>query len=494
MSKSTDLDASNKGGVLALDRKDPLKTARLFRRACYMSRATPDGKPFPTLVFNMDEFFAWDGVIYRKMVNKAIRSRLYLWLEKQVRVVTVKGEEKVTPFQPNSSDADRILDALKAITLECRPRPTWLGKDECPFEMDYALVAKNGIFDLKGESDEVLMAPTPLFFGTNALTYPYESNPEPALAWALFLKSIWPEDQESIDLLQEWMGYCLTQETRQQKILMLIGPPRSGKGTICRVMTELLGKENACGPTFGSLARPFGLKPLLDKTLAVIPDARLGGKDQSEVLERLLTISGEDTITIDRKFIDEVTVKLRTRLMICTNELPRLNDASGALANRFLILQLERSFLGTEDVGLTDRLLGELPGILKWSIDGWRRLQKRGRFEQTQAGRDAIEQLDELASPVRAFVKDWCVLSPGASVKIKELYEAWTAWCSEQGRHNAGDVASFGRNLNAAAPGLRTTQPRDDDGKRPRCYEGIGLTLVGKQSTAQHRSSQGYAA
>ena len=40
------------------------------------------------------------------------------------------------------------------------------------------------------------------------------------------------------------MGYLLTSDTRLQKILILVGPKRSGKGTIARVIRGLIGDEN----------------------------------------------------------------------------------------------------------------------------------------------------------------------------------------------------------------------------------------------------------
>jgi putative DNA primase/helicase len=88
------------------------------------------------------------------------------------------------------------------------------------------------------------------------------------------------------------------------------------------------------------------------------------------IVERLLSISGEDALTIDIKFRDPVTCKLTTRLMLLSNELPRLSDASGALAGRFIALRLTESFYGREDLDLTQKLLTELPGILLWAIEG----------------------------------------------------------------------------------------------------------------------------
>ena len=110
---------------------------------------------------------------------------------------------------------------------------------------------------------------------------------------------------------------------------MVVGPKRAGKGVIGRVLRFLIGRENICGPTLASFATNFGLWPLLGKSLAVISDARLGGRTDSQVVvERLLSVSGEDALTVDRKNLEPVTCKLSTRLMILSNELPRLTDSS----------------------------------------------------------------------------------------------------------------------------------------------------------------------
>ena len=138
-------------------------------------------------------------------------------------------------------------------------------------------------------------------------------------------------------------------------------------------IAKLIGAGNVCGPTTSSLAGPFGLQPLIGKSLAIVSDARFHDENIATVVERLLCISGEDTLTVDRKNITSVTLKLPTRFMFLTNEFPRLSDSSGALAGRFIILRFTESFYGREDTGLTERLLGELPGILNWAVEGWQR-------------------------------------------------------------------------------------------------------------------------
>jgi putative DNA primase/helicase len=168
-----------------------------------------------------------------------------------------------------------------------------------------------------------------------------------------------------------------------------------------------------------------------------------------------------------------VTAKLLTRFIILTNELPRLTDTSGALAGRMILLRLTESWLGREDTELTDKLLTELPGILLWAIAGWKRLKQRGHFLQPESAREMMCELEDLASPVGCFVREKCFVKPGAQIERDLLFKYWLEWCEAQGRDHPGDIAAFGRNLRAAVPSIGSSQPRAEDGKRYRAYEGI---------------------
>ena len=64
---------------------------------------------------------------------------------------------------------------------------------------------------------------------------------------------------------------------------------------------------------------------------------------------------------------------------------------------------------------------------------------------------------------------------PGYEVETKHLFGAWKSWCVEQGREHPGMLQTFGRDLRAAVPGLKTSQARDVAGGRYRLYEGIKL-------------------
>jgi putative DNA primase/helicase len=445
---------------LVLDPHDPMATARRLLADRFTYKGTR------ILHHHRAGFYLWMKTKYVELDALEIRTRVYAFCE-PARVRNSKGA--LESFRPSTRKISDIIDALRAaahLPYDIEP-PAWLDEavDLPPNEL---IPCVNGLLYLP---DRRLLPHDPTYFGTSALPVAYDPDaPEPT-TWLSFLESLWRDDPESVACLQEVFGHNLTMDTRQQKIVAIAGPRRSGKGTIARVETGLLGPENVVAPTLLSLGQRFGLAPLISKPLAIIADARLSSRsDPAGVLEALLNISGEDTVTIDRKHREPWTGKLPTRVWLLSNELPRLNDSSRSLAGRFILLILRHSFYGKEDTELTEKLLAERAGMLNWSLDGLARLNERGYFAMPSSSEEAIRQLEDLSSPVGAFVRDRCTVGPEHEVLVDGLYTAWRSWCSEQGRDRPGIKATFGRDLRAAVPGI-TTKARRPDNR----YVGIGL-------------------
>ena len=135
-------------------------------------------------------------------------------------------------------------------------------------------------------------------------------------------------------------------------------------------------------------------------------------------MERLLSISGEDTLTVNRKYRDQWNGKLPSRLHVISNELPKLGDASTAIVGRIVLLLLSRSWLNREDRTLEPALLRELPGILNWALDGLMRLTivNENAFTRLPSGDEAIIEMRDLASPVAAFVREKCEVGHGKEI------------------------------------------------------------------------------
>jgi putative DNA primase/helicase len=458
---------------------DPHRLARLYiGQRCQHAEGI-------TLRYWREEWHRWGGSAYRVLPDKEMRAELTASAKAEMDRVNLIAQKLADKDKPPPvvrkvtgrliCDVAHALASLTVLPSRIEP-PAWIGT-EGPFPASEILACRNGLIHLPSlvANKDYFTPPTPRFFSPNCLDFDFDLQAPTPAAWLGFLAELWPDDPQSVGTLQEWIGYILTPDTRLQKILMLVGPKRSGKGTIARVIRGLVGAENVACPTLSSLGTNFGLWPLIGKTVAMIQDARLSGRtDAAAVAERLLSISGEDAQTIDRKFLSPVTAKLFARFMLLTNELPKLNDSSGALPGRMILLRLTRSWYGKEDTALTDRLSAELPAILLWAIAGWRRLRDRGHFVQPDAGKELVADLEDLASPVGAFVRDCCKVGAGCQVEKAALYERWKTWCQVQGRDHPGDAATFGRNLRAAVPLIGESYPRID-GRRTYTYEGIGL-------------------
>ncbi len=442
----------------------PLVSARRFLEL----RHTAAG--LRTLHHQQAAFYAWDGTCYVETPVEEMRARLYAFLDGAKRK-TDEGE--TVPFDPTRAKVANVLEATAAeaqLPASVRP-PAWLGGEGHPDPAE-VIACANGLLHLPTRR---MHAHTPAFFSTNALPYRYEPKAPAPAEWLKFLAAVWPDDPQAITTLQEMFGLLLTGETKHQKAFLIVGPKRSGKGTIARILVQLLGAANVAGPTLSSLAQNFGLAPLIGKRAAIVSDARLGGRvDQQVIVERLLSVTGEDGITVDRKFRDSWTGQLGVRFILMTNELPRLTDASGALAGRFVVLVMRRSFYGKEDLGLMGRLLPELPGILGWALAGYDRLTARGHFVAPDSSQLATEELENLGSPIGAFLRDCCDVGAGLGIRCDDLYRLWCTWCEEQGRDHPGNAQAFGRDLRAAVPGLETKQYREDGGGRTRFFEGVG--------------------
>ena len=81
-----------------------------------------------------------------------------------------------------------------------------------------------------------------------------------------------------------------------------------------------------------------------------------------------------------------------------------------------------------------------------------------------------MRELEELSSPVQAFVRDMCLVDAGTRVSMDDLYLAWTRWCDSEGRSKPTTKQVFGRDLKAAFPHVTCRR-----GTYARFYEGIGL-------------------
>jgi putative DNA primase/helicase len=412
-----------------------------------------------------EEFYDFSGA-YHPVADDELDRDIYAFLD-AARIETKGG---LAPVKKNRRAINEIRSALVAVPgvliKHGTQPPAWLDGRTDP-DPAGLIVCRNGLLEI---STRRLIPNNSRFFAQNLIDVAYDVEAD-CPRWIEFLDQLWANDSESIAVLQNWFGYVISGSTCLHKILMLYGPARAGKGTIARVLATLAGADNCCAPTLGGLIGNFGLQPLIGKSLAVIGDARISGRSDSAIIvERLLSVSGEDSTTIDRKNAKAVTLKLPTRFMLMANEIPRLADAAGVFSTRLILLRLTRSFLGREDDRLFDRLAAEMPGILRWALGGC-----GGVLEQPETGRASVDAVARLGSPVKAFVADCCLVGSGRRIAKDQLYAEFVAYAEAEGLKSVPAKEWFSRDLLSVDAGISIRRGQCDDGRRVQLYEGIEL-------------------
>ena len=422
----------------------PMELARAMLRGRYYLRSNGDWLRYDARANK-----------YEVIPDETFSAQTWSWVDK--RPYIRDGEAKAVV-----ATRDVVANVVAAAVAQRQgPRtlPCWhprRGGDPDPADL---LAVVNGLLHLPNMS---LLPPTPRFVCHNASPVAFDPLAPAPARWERFLSEVFPNDAETASTLQEVMGYLLTQDTSQQKIFCLVGPMRSGKGTINRVIQALVGAGNYSSPAISDLAQQFGMERLIGRQLATISDMRMGrNSDPAALAENLLRVSGEDELSVNRKHKGAWEGRLNTRVMMLSNETPQFRDTSGAIVSRFVLMQSTVSFLGREDTNLTRDLLAELPGILNWCLAGLARLRARGHFVQPKASLDALATMDAIASPVKAFAAQR--LSDAdreAETPKDEVWEAFYEWLDEAGLRYGGDRGHFFKDLGTVGLRFTSTRPR----------------------------------
>lgn len=209
---------------------------------------------------------------------------------------------------------------------------------------------------------------TPLFLQSTAVAFDPDAE---CPAFGKFLCEVLPDEEER-NFIQRYFGYCLTGHTSEQKFLIASGGGANGKSTLLNLFRNMMGEYAQATPMSSFIQRSTGaatndLAALRGARLVLANEGNRGQKLDTALLKQMV---GGDPIRARFLHKEFFTYAPTFKPILISNHLPDIDPTDDAVWRRILALPFRVSFVGAEDVTLPDRLAEELPGILRWAVEG----------------------------------------------------------------------------------------------------------------------------
>lgn len=287
---------------------------------------------------------------------------------------------------------------------------------------------ENYMYDPVGDN---VLAHNEEYYSTNRIPYQYKKISQCDL-WLKTLNEIFeissnPQNQQKIDLLQEFFGYCLVPDMEQKKALLLLGETDTGKSTILFILKDLLGEANCSSVPLQYLSNPQYTPLLINKMVNIDADVSRNAGDYEREFK---VITSGETVSCNQKHIPTFEFIPKCKIVLAANIFPKITDHSSAFYQRLLLIPCNRRFSEAEKNRLLHKQLKEeLSGIFNWACQGLWRFKKRGQFEQHEFMKEAVGELEDENNPSNLFFEEHIEIDMNSYIEKGELFEKYQQWC-----------------------------------------------------------------
>ena len=249
--------------------------------------------------------------------------------------------------------------------------------------------------------------------------------------WLQFLAFAFGGDQELIEFLQSWLGYCLTGDITEQQLVFFWGLGGNGKGVILHVMAAIMASYHraAAIETFistPSTKHPTDIHFLRGARLVTVPETQRGRKwDET----RIKQLTGGDEIA-SRGMNENFTAWIpQLKLTVSGNSKPAFENVDDAHRRRFNLVEF--GFKPTvPDPLLEEKLKTELPAIFRWAINGclaWKQHGLRPPQKVLEATSAYFAEMDTFGQ----WAAERVILEPEAKVQPSALLHSYNSWAKD---------------------------------------------------------------
>jgi len=409
-----------------LSSAEPMKIADALIRDTFK---TPSGKR--GLWSFRGDFYHWYGDMWTRRDTEWIEDLCWKELEDAYyQEMGQDGMPRMRRVAPNKQKIDNIIRGLAArVRIPHSNIPVWLTDPASkPSRNTGSMISfQDLLFDARTGD---IYERNEDWFDPIILPVNYVDG-APCPRWMQCLDEWSNGDEEWIELLQRWMGYCLMNHRRYARWLLMYGKVRSGKGTIGKILQTLLGRDAFMNSSLDDLSSDFGLDGLEhSRVLCISEVSELTGKEGERATRVLKNIIGQDPLTVNVKFKRQMrNVVVNAAPIVQANEIPQLPNKGRGLSSKMLVLPFDVSFEGKEDVYLIDTLMDELEGIAAWAVEGAVKLENcKVKFPVPDRAKDTMQMYHLQNNPFDYFLEERFIKTEGGFVATDLLWLQWNDW------------------------------------------------------------------
>jgi len=307
--------------------------------------------------------------------------------------------------------------------------------------------------------------------------------------WDEFIMYAMEEDEEVVEFLHRFFGYCLTGMVTEQVLLFMEGTGGNGKTTALLVLMHILGEYSIQGAPGLLMAKHNESHPT---EVADLEGARFvanaeveKGKPFAEVLIKQLT--GSDPIRARRMRMDFYQFMPSHKLCIAANHRPIIKGNDEGIWRRVLRIPWRVKIPDSKkDPHLVEKLKKESSGILNKLVEGCLSWQKDG-LNPPQKVRVATNEYREEMDVLSEYMEERCIIGKDRSVPKKQLYMDYAEWCEDM-KQRPQSYSLFCRQLSERDYKSSVTKVMFN-GQRKSIRVWRGLTLAHLTRTAESPAS-----
>jgi phage/plasmid-associated DNA primase len=276
------------------------------------------------------------------------------------------------------------------------------------------------------------------------------------------------------------LGLALMQDRSFHNFVLQIGPPRAGKSTLLGIVNLVCGETSDpfrfAGPSlFGrDLEGKRSRAMWVDRRAVCVDELPAEALREEELLKLMSAHSGVEMRRIGK---DERTEnRWKPKLFLSTNDTPHYKDTSGAIRHRAILIECPNGPRpeDAQDKQLMEKLLPEIGAFVAACLWCAEALIKRGYYPRSAHMKQLLDEIEHAGNPLKAFLRECCVLEPGAKITSDELHKAYVEYVLEGGNSPLAKnkMSSAIRDMHM---GVSTGEWMRWNSRPARCLKGIRL-------------------